>query len=104
MPSDFDPMLARLGIKRLGNVAFAGTVRTDLLNGFRRLTYEREQCNGCRRCFEVCPLRVWEMDASKHALLAHLAACTACGACLAQCPTGAITAPRTTEASSRADR
>lgn len=31
LPSDLDPMLARWGVKNIGNVAFAGTVRTELI-------------------------------------------------------------------------
>lgn len=101
MPSDLDPLLARLGIRSIGNVAFAETVRTDLLNQYRDLTYDRGQCNGCRRCFEVCPQRVWEMDADKRAELSRLEECTACGACLTQCPTEAITAPLRPDAPKR---
>lgn len=97
LPSDLDPLLARLGIRRIGNTAFAGTVRTDLLNRFRELSYDRGACNGCRRCFEVCPLGVWEMDAAKRARLARIEDCTACGACLTQCPTAAVRAPRVDE-------
>jgi NAD-dependent dihydropyrimidine dehydrogenase PreA subunit len=95
LASDFDPLLARMGIGRLGNVYFAGTVRTEILNGYRDLCYAREACNGCRQCFEVCPQRVWEMDGDKRAVLARREDCTACRACLVQCATEAITAPRT---------
>ena len=94
LPSDLDPFLARLGIGAVGNVALAGTVRTELLNGYRELTYEPGLCNGCRRCFEVCPQRVWEMDEQKLAVLARREDCTACRACLVQCMTEAIGAPR----------
>ena len=94
MPSDLDPFLARLGIGRIGNVAFAGTIRTELLNGKRELSYNRELCKGCRSCAEVCPQGVWVMDESKHAVLAHREACTACRACLVQCEPGAIQAPK----------
>lgn len=93
MKSELDPLLARLGIERLGNASFAGTRRTDLLNGRRRLTYDATLCNGCRRCFEVCPLGLWTMSRAKRARLARVEECTACEACLAQCPTQAITAP-----------
>jgi NAD-dependent dihydropyrimidine dehydrogenase PreA subunit len=94
LPSDLDPFLARLGIGAVGNVALAGTVRTELLNGYRELVYERGLCNGCRRCFEVCPQGVWEMDDRKRAVLAQREDCTACRACLVQCMTEAIRAPR----------
>jgi NAD-dependent dihydropyrimidine dehydrogenase PreA subunit len=94
LPSDLDPFLARLGIGAVGNVALAGTVRTEILNGYRELHYEPDLCNGCRRCFEVCPQGVWEMDEEKRAVLARREDCTACRACLVQCMTEAIRAPR----------
>lgn len=98
-PSDLDPFLARLGVGAVGNVAFAGTVRTELLNGYRKLAYDPERCLGCGECFEVCPQGVWARNEDKRAVLAHQARCTACRACLVQCPSQAIQAPRV-----RADR
>ena len=92
MPSDLDPFLARLGIGGLGNVAFAGTIRTELLNKFRVLRYYRDSCIGCRSCVEVCPQGVWDIDTEKRAVLAHTGNCTACRACLVQCEGGAIKA------------
>jgi NAD-dependent dihydropyrimidine dehydrogenase PreA subunit len=92
MPSDLDPFLARLGIGALGNVDWAGAVRTELLNGHRRLSYERDACDGCRQCVEVCPQGVWEMDAERRAVLARRQDCTACRACLVQCRPAAIQA------------
>jgi NAD-dependent dihydropyrimidine dehydrogenase PreA subunit len=97
MASELDPLLSRLGVGAVGNVALAGTVRTELLNGYRELTYRRDDCNGCRRCFELCPQGVWHMDAEKRAVFADPDACTACRACLVQCLTGAIAAPRAAE-------
>jgi NAD-dependent dihydropyrimidine dehydrogenase PreA subunit len=94
LPSDLDPFLSRLGIGAVGNLALAGSVRTELLNGYRELTYAPGLCNGCRRCFEICPQGVWEMDEEKLAVLARREDCTACRACLVQCMTDAIRAPR----------
>jgi NAD-dependent dihydropyrimidine dehydrogenase PreA subunit len=94
LPSDLDPFLARLGIGAVGNVALAGTVRTELLNGYRELRYRRNLCDGCRRCFELCPQGVWEMDSEQRAVLARRRECTACRACLVQCRTEAVQAPR----------
>ncbi len=93
--SDLDPFLARLGIGAVGNVALAGTVRTELLNGYRRLHLDEASCDGCRHCAEICPQGVWEMNEHKHAVLARLDDCTACRACLTQCAPSAIQAPRT---------
>lgn len=92
LPSDLDPLMARLGIGALGNARFAGSVRTELLNGDRKLVYEREACNGCRQCAEVCPQNVWEMDEGRRAVLARREDCTACRACLVQCRPAAIQA------------
>lgn len=95
MASEFDPMMAKLGVRALGNVSFAGTLRTDLLNGNRTLTLAADRCSGCRDCFEVCPLDVWELDEQEHAVLARREACTACCACVLQCASGAIRAEKT---------
>lgn len=95
MSSELDPFLARLGVGAVGNVALAGTVRTELLNGYRVLTYDSAQCVACRSCAEVCPRGVWEFDEdAERAVLAHKEACTACRACLVQCESEAIRAPR----------
>jgi NAD-dependent dihydropyrimidine dehydrogenase PreA subunit len=94
MPSDLDPFMARLGIGAVGNVAWAGTIRTELLNGFRVLTYCNGRCVGCRCCAEVCPQGVWEMGDDKKAIFARKQDCTACRACLVQCKGGAIQAER----------
>jgi len=95
MKSELDPFLARLGVGAIGNLAFTGTVRTELLNGYRVLTYDPAKCRGCRCCFDVCPQGVWEFDEhAKRAVLSHKDACTACRACLAQCESRAIRAPR----------
>ncbi len=92
--SDLDPLLARLGVRSLGNIAFAGTVRTDLLNGFRLLSQDHDRCDACLHCVEVCPLGCWERASDGKASLEHLEACVACTACLLQCRSGAIHAHR----------
>ncbi len=92
LPSDLDPFLARLGIGAVGNVALAGTVRTELLNGYRVLSYDENLCVGCRCCHEVCPQGVWAMGDNGRAKFARPSACTACRACLVQCKSGAIRA------------
>jgi NAD-dependent dihydropyrimidine dehydrogenase PreA subunit len=94
MPSDFDPFLAKLGIGAVGNVSFAGTIRTELLNGYRTITLYRDTCIGCRSCREICPVGVWRMDEENKSALAYPEKCTACRACLTQCPTKAIRAEK----------
>jgi len=97
MCSEFDPMAARLGIRSFGNVAFAGTVRTDLLNGRRRLNHDADRCDDCRQCFEVCPLGVWTLEVDR-VRLSHADVCTACCACLRQCTSGGLRAERNVSA------
>ncbi len=92
MRSDLDPFLARLGLGAVGNVEFAGTVRTELLNGFRDLTYYPDRCVACMCCIELCPVGVWEFGENKKAVLARREACTACRACIVQCRGEAIRA------------
>ena len=93
--SDLDPLMARLGIGAMGNVAWAGTVRTELLNGYRTLTYDASTCVRCRSCVEICPQGVWTVGDDKRIRLSAPDLCTACRACLEQCPTDSIRAPKT---------
>jgi NAD-dependent dihydropyrimidine dehydrogenase PreA subunit len=95
MRSDLDPFLARLGVESLGNVAWASTVRADLLTGRRALTYHPEKCVACGSCAEVCPQGVWEIGDNKRAILARREDCTACRACIVQCKSAAILAEQT---------
>lgn len=92
MPADLDPFLAKLGIGTVGKFAFAGAVRTELLNGRRELTYDRHKCVSCRNCLEVCPQGCWASDDKNRAVLAKKEKCTACRACIVQCEGEAIKA------------
>ncbi|MBW2458161.1 MAG: ferredoxin family protein [Deltaproteobacteria bacterium] len=94
MQSDLDPFLARLGIGAIGNVALAGTLRTELINGYRELRHAPERCDGCKGCVQVCPLPVWELDEDHRAVLARIDDCTACTACVMQCTSGAVRAAK----------
>lgn len=49
-----------------------------------------ELCSGCRMCNELCPYSAVEFDAAKRRSHVIAAACKACGACVAACPSGAI--------------
>ena len=53
------------------------------------LRYDKEKCSGCGMCSEVCPHRVFSMNARKAEVVRKFA-CMECGACQRNCPTGAI--------------
>jgi NAD-dependent dihydropyrimidine dehydrogenase PreA subunit len=104
LPSGFDPLMARLGVDRLGNTRFAGTVRTDLLLGRRALTLDPERCLRCRTCQRICPVGVWARAGDGRARMAQPERCTACTACIKQCEPEAITAPYADRSQQPADR
>ena len=54
------------------------------------LEYDDAKCTGCRRCTEVCPHGVFEMNGKK-AIMAARDLCIECGACQNNCEDGAIT-------------
>ena len=53
------------------------------------LTLNRERCSGCSRCIEVCPHAVFAL-AERKALIVDQGSCMECGACMKNCPVGAI--------------
>jgi NAD-dependent dihydropyrimidine dehydrogenase PreA subunit len=54
------------------------------------LALEAENCNGCRRCLEVCPQAVFVLR-EKRAVISDRDACMECGACALNCESGALT-------------
>jgi len=53
------------------------------------LLFDEMKCTGCRRCVEVCPHGVFEMNERRvHVVRAE--ACMECGACQLNCRAGAI--------------
>ena len=58
---------------------------------------DEEKCSGCRMCNELCPYVAIEFDAEKRRSHVISALCKACGACVAACPSGAITARHFTD-------
>ena len=59
---------------------------------------DEDACSGCRVCNELCPYAAIEYDAEKKRSHVISALCKACGACVAACPSGAITARHFTDA------
>jgi NAD-dependent dihydropyrimidine dehydrogenase PreA subunit len=49
----------------------------------------RESCEGCENCVEICPSEVYVIADGKPDPV-HPEDCIECGACVDQCPTGSI--------------
>lgn len=50
-----------------------------------------EKCVGCRRCYEVCPLDVYEWDErDKCPVVSYDGECQMCFICQEECPVEAI--------------
>jgi len=59
----------------------------------RKLTihFNAEKCTGMWQCYEVCPMGRWTPDRENRTVILHEEkVCIACGACVLQCPEGAI--------------
>lgn len=59
------------------------------LDDVSTLVLKEEKCIGCSLCTEVCPHAVFEMRQGK-ACIVDFNACMECGACVNNCPSGAI--------------
>lgn len=53
------------------------------------LELDREKCNGCLMCIQVCPHHVFELR-EKRAAIIFKDLCMECGACALNCPEEAI--------------
>ncbi len=58
---------------------------------------DEDKCSGCRICNELCPYSAISYDAEKKRSSVISALCKACGACVAACPSRAITARHFTD-------
>lgn len=53
--------------------------------------FDPQKCLGVYQCYEVCPIGCWIPDRANRTVLFHDGErCIACGACVLQCPEGAI--------------
>jgi NAD-dependent dihydropyrimidine dehydrogenase PreA subunit len=56
-----------------------------------QIHFDATKCKGLWQCYEVCPVGCWLPDKSCCVVeLHHLEKCIACGACVLQCPEGAL--------------
>lgn len=53
------------------------------------LELDSEKCTGCRMCIKVCPHEVFQLK-EKKAVITERDSCMECGACMLNCPEGAI--------------
>ena len=60
------------------------------LENVTTLELDEQKCTGCRKCIEVCPHAVFEMNGKK-ARIIDRDACMECGACAMNCAADALT-------------
>jgi NAD-dependent dihydropyrimidine dehydrogenase PreA subunit len=81
--SDAERMMHRLGFTSFGALFSEkelGEIHLD-----------RERCQGCSTCFGICPVGVYGgLDGDHKTTFADPDACFACGACVVQCPSEAL--------------
>ena len=59
------------------------------LDNIVSLQYDRNKCNGCKICVEVCPRAVLAMEEKKVKVI-DINSCIECGACMVNCATKAF--------------
>ncbi|RII26459.1 MAG: ferredoxin [Geobacter sp.] len=53
---------------------------------------DEQSCRGCELCIDICPTKVFELDAEKRlCVVKHAEDCIACLSCAYICPSNAIT-------------
>jgi NAD-dependent dihydropyrimidine dehydrogenase PreA subunit len=58
-------------------------------HGKPRVEVDAQACIGCRRCVEVCPRAVFQMEGKRSVVIGEQR-CVICRSCFSQCPTGAV--------------
>jgi len=59
------------------------------VNATMSVDINKEQCNGCGICVEICPLDCLRMDGNEKAFIKY-DECWYCGSCTLECPVDAI--------------
>jgi len=55
------------------------------------LKIDENLCNGCKICFDICPMDVFRMDEDRgKAFIKYQRECQSCFLCEVECPKGAI--------------
>ena len=71
----------------MNGISFA----TEKIAPVRPLTFDEATCIGCNRCLEACMIDVMlPGEKGGHPVVALPDECWYCGACVMECPTGAI--------------
>lgn len=79
---------AELLMHRLGFTSFGSLFHVKELG---EIQLDRESCNGCRDCSDICPVGVFgDLDQDKKITFRDHGACFACRACVKQCPEEAL--------------
>ena len=84
---------ARAAVGRILARTIRGTIEIDAVYA----EIDEDKCCGCRVCNELCPYSAIAFDPEKKKSNVISALCKACGACVAGCPSGAITARHFTD-------
>jgi len=81
--SDAEALMHRLGFKRFGSLFFE--------KGVGEINLDQHKCKGCERCMDICPVGIYgELDIDRKPTFRDRDSCFACGACVKQCPEGAL--------------